>query len=116
MGFRRAFAGLALSAALAGGAASVRSSPPEPLVVTKLPDPDPDYTATSAAKRGAMGGPDEQEDAPLDPSMQDFGRAIGQATQLQEQAIEARCKAGQPSGGNSLDRLTWAANCMYQRY
>ena len=116
MGFSRVFAGLAFSAALAGGEAPARSSPAEPLVVTQLPDPDPHYIASSSAKRKAMRVPDDEEDPVLDRSMQDFGQAIGQATQLQEQAIEARCKEGEPSGGNSLDRLTWAANCMYQRH
>lgn len=116
MGFRGVFAALALAAGPAAGAAPARSEPPEPLVITQLPDPEPTFMSVSADESGAMRARESDQSPALDQAMLDFGRAIGQATRIQEQAIEARCKSGEPSGGNLVDRLTWAENCRYQRY
>lgn len=116
MAFTRVLAALALSAGPLAGAAPARSEPPEPLVITQLPDPEPTSMSVGAEKRGAMRAHDGDENPALDQAILDFGRAIGQATRVQEEAIEARCKSGEPSGGNLVDRLSWAANCRYQRY
>lgn len=113
MEFRAIIASVMMGAVVLGPAPA-SSATREPLIITPLPDPDPDFipekTPASTELREASESPN------LDQAMQDFGRAIGQAALIQQQAIEARCRAGEPAGGSAADRFTWAASCRYQRH
>ncbi|MFL6726457.1 MAG: hypothetical protein ACJ8FS_08080 [Sphingomicrobium sp.] len=116
MGFERNIGRAGLVLALLLGAVPVAAAPPEPLIVTQLPDPDPGYVARPEPKlqvTQSRGDPDENS---IDTAMQTFGRAIGQAALLEEQAIEVRCRSAEPSGGSAVARFAWEANCRYQRH
>jgi hypothetical protein len=113
MGFRLAIARAATCVALSVAGTAVIAAPPEPLLATRLPDPDPNFVPLRAeSKRGSS--PDEQ--APLDDAMQEFGRAIGQAALLEQRQIAARCQAGEPASATAEQRFAWAAACSYSRH
>ena len=57
------------------------------------------------------------QDAQVDEAMQDFSRAIGQLTLVEQQQIDAKCKAGVPADDASPEqRFAWAASCRYSRH
>lgn len=115
MGFEGIIAGLLLGAAVPD-AAPAASGLREPLIITPLPDPDPNFAPPRASASMKTGLGEATESPTLDQAMQDFGRAIGQAALIEQQAIEARCRSGAPAGASAADRFAWAANCHYQRY
>ena len=95
---------------LPGGVAL--AAPAEPLIVTQLADPDPNFVPEgphSAWKRSREAMPR------LDASMEAFGRAIGQAALVEQQAIEERCRNAAPAAASATDRFAWAASCRYTR-
>jgi hypothetical protein len=116
MGFRRILAGLALCLSLLlGGAPTAAAGPSAALIVTQLADPDPNYVPLDES--GSKARSQEQQAMPaLDAAMQEFGRAIGQATLLQQQAIEQRCRTAAPAAETVTDRFAWAASCRYTRH
>jgi hypothetical protein len=116
MGIERLIATAVLGLALLPGAAAAAAAPPEPLIVTRLADPDPNYVPPrgESAERSTMSA--EDLEPTFDEAMQDFGRAIGQAALLQRQATEARCRSGAPAGGSASDRFAWEASCRYSRH
>jgi hypothetical protein len=117
MGFERKMGRAALGLVLLLDAASAAAAPPEPLIVTQLADPDPNYVPPHEPKLNTIRASDQlDQGSSLDQSMQEFGRAIGQAAMLQQQAIEARCRSGAPSGSSTADRFAWEASCRYQRH
>lgn len=116
MGLKRIITRVAPCIALLLGAAPMaEAAPAEPLVVTELADPDPNYvpppTEQHSGKRSAS-----NDAAPvLDAAMQDFGRAIGQAALLQRQSIQAKCNSSAPIPAGGAERWAWEANCRYER-
>ena len=116
MGFGRIRASLALCLSLLlGGAPATAAGPSESLIVTQLADPDPNYVAPDES--GSRARSRKQHAMPaLDAAMQEFGRAIGQATLLQQQAIEQRCRTAAPVAESVTDRFAWAASCRYARH
>ena len=115
MGLKRIMIGAATCIALLLGVArSAEAAPSEPLVVTELADPDPNYVPQSEQQHGKrLRGNDA---APvLDEAMQDFGRAIGQAAFLQRQSIQAKCNSSAPVPQGGSARWAWEANCRYER-
>ena len=115
MGLKRIMIGAATCIALLLGVArSAEAAPSEPLVVTELADPDPNYVLQSEQQPGKrLRGNDA---APvLDEAMQDFGRAIGQAAFLQRQSIQAKCNSSAPVPQGGAARWAWEANCRYER-
>jgi hypothetical protein len=115
MGFERKISCLCLIIASLGANPAVAAPATEPLIVTRLADPDPNYVPPPAERHAARMG--RQDESPtLDSAMQDFGRAIGQAAILQQQAIEARCNSGAPVPSGGAARWAWEANCRYQRH
>jgi len=115
MGFMRIIAGAALALAPVGAPAAdaVGIPAPEPLVVTQLADPDPNYRPPLA--EGSERNSRDRKMPALDAAMQDFGRAIGEAALLQQRAIEAKCGSGAPVPADGAARWAWEANCRYDR-
>jgi len=105
MGFKRKIWQAVLGLALLNIAAAGQAEPEgEPLVVTRLPDPETHMLTTSGT----------DEDSSLDARIGDFSRAISQATLADQQAMQARCRAAIPASG--ADRLAWEASCRYRRH
>lgn len=48
--------------------------------------------------------------------MQTFGRAIGQAAMIEQQQIEARCRAGAPQNATREQLFDYEASCRYSRH
>jgi hypothetical protein len=116
MRFKRKVILAMLAAALLLSAAPAVAAPaPEPLIVTKLPDPDPGFVPTREPKlvvTRSRGDPDENS---LDGAMASLGQAIGQMIKVEQQAIESACKSGEPPKPGTADLYTWRARCSYQR-
>lgn len=111
----RIIAGLVTGVAVLGAGPAVSASR-EPLIVTKLADPDPNFVPQKASADLETGAGGASDGPALDQAMQDFGRAIGQAVRIEQQATEARCRSGEPAGASEADRFAWAASCRYQRH
>lgn len=116
MGCRRNIVRSALCAAifivLAGPAAA---APGEPLIVTPLGNPDPGLVAAPEPQLQLTklhSGDDR--DLAVEQAIESFGRAIGQASRADQQAIEARCRS--QARARSADRFDWAATCQYVRH
>lgn len=119
MGLNRRIGQVAVaSIALLAGVTGVEAkSAPEPLIVTRLPDPDPNFVPLPEAKLRALPSSDRLDgDSNLDQAMQNLGRTIGQAVQMEQQAALARCKSAIPSGLPDQQRWAWEANCSYRRH
>jgi len=107
MGFKRITMRTALPVALMIGATAAGAAPaPEPLIITKHSD--------SMLTLSQSGAP--QPESPVDDAIARFGRAMGQAIQAQEQAVEAACKSVQRPKPGSAAVYAWGARCSYQRY
>jgi len=119
MGFERKIGLAALGLALNLGGTPLLAAPSEPLVVTQLADPDPNYVPLPREPKHGKRNADEVDENPtLDGAMQEFGRALGQAAMIQQQAIEARCRSGasEQASASAQDRFAWAAACRYSRH
>lgn len=118
MGFGRKIIGTVVCAALSLYASQAIAAPREPLVVTKMTDPDPSFVPPpadhSAADRAAAKA---DEDAKLQQAMQDVGRVVGQAAMIQQQQIQSRCSTAAPAPEAPAEqRFAWAASCRYSRH
>lgn len=122
MGYEKRI-GLAAIGAMVLMAFPAIAAPREPLVVTSLPDPDPNFVPPprehNLRKRNAA----VVDDYPrLDAAMEEFGQALGQAAMAQQQALEERCRANE-SASQAADseplsdekRMAWEAACKYLR-
>jgi hypothetical protein len=115
MGYVRKLGWLALGIAFFAGTPAA-ATPAEPLIVTPLHDPDPDYVPPpSERKLGKRLANDDSQSSAIDAAMQEFGRAIGQAALVQQQSLAARCKSNDSAASSSSDRFAWAAACQYRR-
>ena len=106
--------------AAAGGALLVSgmpavAEPPEPLIVTRLADPDPSYVPPPQEKRGRRQFNSDEQSVELNAAMQDFSQALSLAMQLQQQAMDERCKSTQSAAASGMDRMAWEAACKYTR-
>ena len=116
MGFMRDTLGAAFAVALLGGSSAAANAAPEPLLVTRLQDPDPNYIPPPEPKDGARSADDADQDASIDQAMEDLGRAIGQAGMVIRQKVQAKCREGIPADVPAEQRYAWEARCSYQRY
>lgn len=91
----------------------VVAEPSPALVVVQLADPDPNYVAPPDTKGGHRHKAAEEDS--LDQAMEQFGQALGQAIQLQQQMMLQRCKASEGAAGTSQGRMAWEAACKYTR-
>ena len=116
MGLKRTWTGVSLCMSLLlGGASAARAAPAEPLVVTQLADPDPNYVPPESERQAGTRSTRVDAAPVMDAAMQDFGRAIGQAALLQRQAIRAKCNSSDPVPSDGAARWAWEANCRYLR-
>jgi hypothetical protein len=115
MGHAREFIGVAFGLALLAGAAGASAAPPEPLLVTRLPDPDPNYVPPLEPKLGGRRD-DADQNPTIEEAMQDFGRAVGQAGLAIREKVEARCREKIPADLSAEQRFAWEARCSYRRY
>ena len=112
----RHFGWSAISTSLLLCAVAAQAAPAaEPLVVTRLADPDPNYVPPVEPKSRGKRSRAEEPQPKLDVAMLAFGRAIGQAALAQRQVMQAQCSAGAPSDATAVERLTWEASCRYSR-
>lgn len=68
----------------------VVAAPEEPLVVTQLPDPDPNYAPLPPEKRSARPPHGSDENPTLNEAFENLGRSAGQLAQIAEQRARAR--------------------------
>lgn len=116
MVFKRNFGQAILAGALLLASPTVLSAAPEPLVVTRMADPDPNFVSSSDASSGKVAaGEPIGEDAKIDAAMQSFGRAIGEAAIVEQQQILALCRSGAPANASAQQRFAYEANCRYSR-
>ena len=116
MGLLRNILCTIIGAALLFSASAFAAAPSEPLVVTQLPDPDPNYVPPPEPKGSVRKSDAKDEDTTIDQAMEDFGRAIGQAGMVIREKTEAACRAGIPANIAPEQRFAWEARCRYQRY
>lgn len=85
---------------------TVTIAAPEPLIITKLPEQELLVTRS----------PVTDQHPSLEDAMHGFGRAIGHAIQVEQQAIEAACKSAERPKAGTAAAYDWRARCSYQRY
>lgn len=116
MGFERRLACGMLSAALALSAAPVDArSAKEPLIITPLPDAEAGFVQTGEAKLVVTRSAASDETPSIDDAMASFGRAIGQAIGVEQQAIQAACKSAEAPESGTPAAYEWRARCSYVR-
>ena len=96
--------------------ASAEAEPREPLLVTRLSDPDPNYVAPVARQRETRGTSEAEANVRVDEAMESFGQAIGQAEMIEQQQIDALCKAGAPVNATREQLFAYEASCRYSRH
>ena len=90
---------------------------PEPLVITRLADPDPNYVPPAYLSSGKeRAGHDAEADAKIDEAMQNFGRVLGQAAIVEQQQILALCRSGTSASASLQQRFAYEASCRYSRH
>lgn len=117
MGFERKIGRIVVGLFLLVAGAGAIGASPEPSVILRLPDhaanfvplPEPSLARDTASDQLYGNPPPEQ-------ALQEFGVAIGQAVQAQQQVIEATCRSLQGSAASASARWAWQANCSYQRH
>ena len=115
MGFERNIVRKGLAFVVVLNALPATAAPPEPLVVTRLSDPDPNYGPPPSERTLARRSAEADEAATISAAMQEFGQALGQAAMAQQRAVEERCRSTDASSASSEDRLAWEAACRYLR-
>jgi hypothetical protein len=116
MGFeRRLIRGLLSAALLAGAAPAGAQAEKEPLIITPLPDAEAGFVQTGEAKLVVTRSAASEETPSIDDAMASFGRAIGQAIGVEQQAIQAACKSAEAPESGTPAAYEWRARCSYVR-
>jgi hypothetical protein len=105
MGFERNMRRWALAIALALGADGAGAAPPEPLLVTALPDAKLTLLSRQA---------DQSSEESLDQATERFRLAVAEALQLDQRAVEEACKS-RAADAKSSAYFQWQARCLYRR-
>jgi hypothetical protein len=85
--------GIVVAAAAAAGAIPALAAGGEPLVVTQLADPDPNFVAPPEPKRKPQAKAAKPAKQTLADAMEMVGSAVGQAAKLREEQISAQIRA-----------------------
>lgn len=116
MGLVRKIGPAMIGVSLLLGGVPVAAEQPEPLVVTQLADPDPNYAPPPSEPKHKRWQADADDDvSALDTVMADFGNVLRQAIVAQQQLIDQRCKSSEAAAGAGPDRMAWEAACKYTR-
>lgn len=116
MGYVRTIAHRALCAIVLLSAGAASAAPREPLIVTRLADPDPDYVDSGEPQSSKPRTSQVDAESKVEQAMRTFGRAIGEAAVLQQQQIEALCSGGAPTNAKTEQRFAYEASCRYVRH
>ena len=116
MGFKRKIAAAVAAGFIIGLSPAAAAPSVEPLVITKLPDPEQALVTTGEpALKVVRTGASADEQPSFDQAMQSFGRAVDRAIRLEQQAMKAACKASTPPKPGSAEVYAWGARCSYDR-
>lgn len=116
MGFKRRIAAAVAAGFIVGASQAGAVPSAEPLVVTKLPEPEQALVTTrEPALKVVRTGVSADEQPSFDQAMQSFGRAVDRAIQIEQQAMKAACKASAPPKPGSAEVYAWGARCSYDR-
>ena len=108
MGFKRKVIPAAMSAALAMMPAVAQAAqPPEPLVITRVPERELIVTNAGSAV--------SDQRPSIDDAMESFGRAIGQAIRVEQQVLQSACRATELPKPGTPQAYDWHARCSYIR-
>lgn len=108
MGFGRNIGQSAVGIALLVAGASAGAAPAEPLIITRLHDP----TLISLSD----GAPDPSSEQSLDEAAKRVSRALSEALQSDQQAIDHACRSRSDASGGSQNHWGWQAACIYRRH
>ncbi|HZU50240.1 MAG TPA: hypothetical protein VE968_00040 [Sphingomicrobium sp.] len=105
-------------AALPLAVAPAQAAAKEPLIVTRMADPDPNFVPSSddSLRRKTHKTEAADENSRIDEAMMNFGRAIGQAALIEQRQIETKCRQGPGESSTPEQRFDWAATCRYTRH
>jgi hypothetical protein len=116
MGFeRRLMPGFVSTALLLAAAPVGAHEAKEPLIITQIPDAEPGFVRAGEAKLVITRSAASDETPSIDDAMASFGRAIGQAIGIEQQAIQAACKSGEAPKAGTPAAYEWRARCSYVR-
>jgi hypothetical protein len=116
MGFKRKIAAAVAAALMAGVSPAAAAPSAEPLVITRLPDPEQALVRTAEPTLTVVRTAANVGDQPsFDQAMQSFGRAVDRAIRAEQQAMMAACKASTPPKPGSAQVYAWGARCSYDR-
>ncbi len=109
MGFggKSIWAGCCLGLSLA--ALPALAAPREPLIVTRLSDPDPAFVPVPAFETAIA-------EVPISPELQSFTQQISRAEHDIRKAEEAACRTVESVRLAGEDVSPWAYACRYKRY
>lgn len=117
MAIKRNIAQPVLLGALLAASPAALNAAPEPLVVTKLTDPDPNYLPLQAAAPSRrVTDEDSGAGARVDSAIENFGRAIGRAAIIEQQQMLTLCRSGAPANATPEQRFDYEASCRYSRH
>ena len=96
-------------------------SAPEPLVVTPMADPDPNFVPPPPEKHEARAWQSSDEHTTLDQAMESLGRVAGQVAQIAEQRAgadgdrlsETACKSVESARSSGVDVSAWDKACRH---
>jgi hypothetical protein len=106
MGFKRNVGQAALGILLLVSSAAAIAGSGEPLVITRLSDPETELVVVSG----------EAEESSADQQIRTFAQAINQAATAERQAVAASCRSVRSIPVAGAGREAWEANCRYQRH
>lgn len=94
------------------------AAPKEPLVVTQMADPDPNFVpaAQDGQHAKSVASADSEDAVQIDQAMESLGRAIGEAAAIAHRQMEARCRELSQEHETAEQRFARAATCRYNRY
>jgi len=116
MGVKRKIAAAVAAASIIGGSQAAAAPSAEPLVITKLPDPEQALVRTAdPIPKVVQAGASTDEQPSFDQAMRSFGLAVDRAIRVEQQAMKAACRASTPPKAGSAEVYAWGARCSYDR-
>jgi hypothetical protein len=101
VGYGRTISRACFAAALTLGTAAGAA---EPLTVTRLPDSEKGLLVSTAF------------DSAPEAAVNEFSRAVSDAVQAQQKALQANCQGSLKEATSVTARWAWEVRCRYKRY